>query len=103
MDSSSLKAAASQTTAVQKQAEQKPLTPAQRVKGMLEKRIAEFRNALPKGWDEKRFLRIALTAVSSNPKLAQACSLSPATFLGAMMNAAQLGLEPNTQIGRAHV
>ena len=103
MDTSSLKAAAKPTTAVAMQTQQKALTPAQRVKGMLEKRIGEIANALPKGWDEKRFVRIALTAISSNPKLAQACALSPATFLGSMMNAAQLGLEPNTPMGKAYL
>ena len=103
MDTNSLKAAAKPTTAVAAQTPQKALTPAQRVKGMLEKRIGEIANALPKGWDEKRFVRIALTAISSNPKLAQACALSPATFLGSMMNAAQLGLEPNTPMGKAYL
>ena len=103
MDASSLKAAAKPTTAVAAQTQQKALTPAQRVKGMLEKRIGEIANALPKGWDEKRFVRIALTAISTDPKLAQACSLSPASFLGAMMNAAQLGLEPNTPMGKAYL
>lgn len=102
MDANSLKAAAKPTTAVATQ-QQKALTPAQKVRGMLEKRIGEIANALPKGWDEKRFVRIALTAISSNPKLAEACALSPATFLGSMMNAAQLGLEPNTPMGKAYL
>lgn len=103
MEGSSIKSAAKpQANAVVKQ-EQKALTPAQRVKGMLEKRIGEIANALPKGWDEKRFVRIALTAVSANPKLAQACALSPTTFLGSMMTAAQLGLEPNTPMGKAYL
>ena len=103
MDANKMKEAAKpQSTAVVKQ-EQKALTPAARVKGMLEKRIGEIANALPKGWDEKRFVRIALTAVSANPKLAQACALSPTTFLGSMMTAAQLGLEPNTPMGKAYL
>lgn len=103
MDANSLKAAAKPTTAVATQQQQKALTPAQKVRGMLEKRIGEISNALPKGWDTKRFVRIALTAISSNPKLAEACALSPATFLGSMMTAAQLGLEPNTPMGKAYL
>lgn len=103
MEGSSLKTAAKTTTNAVVKQEQKPLTPAQRVKGLLEKRIGEIANALPKGWDEKRFVRIALTAVSANPKLAQACALSPTTFLGSMMTAAQLGLEPNTPMGKAYL
>ena len=98
-----MKEAAKPTTVVAKQQEQKALTPAARVKGMLEKRIGEIATALPKGWDTKRFVRIALTAVSANPKLAQACALSPTTFLGSMMTAAQLGLEPNTPMGKAYL
>lgn len=103
MDANSLKAAAKPTTAVATQQQQKALTPAHKVKGMLEKRIGEISNALPKGWDTKRFVRIALTAISSNPKLAEACALSPSTFLGSMMTAAQLGLEPNTPMGKAYL
>lgn len=103
MEGSSIKSAAKPTANAVVKQEQKALTPAQRVKWLLEKRIGEIANALPKGWDEKRFVRIALTAVSSNPKLAQACALSPTTFLGSMMTAAQLGLEPNTPMGKAYL
>lgn len=104
MDGSSLKAAAAQSTAVAKtEGQQKALTPQDKVKVMLNQRIKEFAAALPKGWDEKRFVRIALTSISTNPKLAQACVLSPASFLGGMMTAAQLGLEPNTPMGKAYL
>lgn len=103
MEGNSLKAAAAQTNAVATKNQQQALTPAAKVRMMLDKRIGEIANALPKGWDTKRFVRIALTAISANPKLAQACALSPATFLGSMMNAAQLGLEPNTPMGKAYL
>ena len=105
MDAQSLKSAAAQQqtkNAVVAQ-EKKALAPAERIKGLLLTKLADIKNALPKGWDEKRFIRIALTAVSSNPKLCQACILSPTTFVGAMMNAAQLGLEPNTALGKAYL
>ena len=39
-------------------------------------------------------------ALSTNPKLAQT---TPQSFLGAMMTAAQLGLEPNTPLGQAYL
>ena len=104
MDGSSLKAAAAQTTAVAKtEGQTKALTMQEKVKVMLNQRIKEFAAALPKGWDEKRFIRIALTSISTNPKLAQACVLSPQSFLGGMMTAAQLGLEPNTPMGKAYL
>lgn len=56
--------------------------------------------ALPSVMTPERFTRIALSAVSNNPKLA-ACT--PDSFLGAMMTAAQLGLEPNTPLGQAYL
>jgi recombination protein RecT len=43
---------------------------------------------------------MALTALSNNPKL-QECT--PQSFLGAMMQAAQLGVEPNTPLGQAYM
>jgi recombination protein RecT len=100
MDANALKQAAQQQTAVAK-APQKPMTPLAIAKQTLMKYEGEVTKALPKGWDTTRFLRIATTALSSNPKLAQACALSPLTFIGAMMNAAQLGLEPNTPLQKA--
>lgn len=56
--------------------------------------------ALPSVMTPERFTRITLTALSSNPKLSEC---SPASFLGAMMTAAQLGLEPNTPLGQAYL
>lgn len=56
--------------------------------------------ALPSVMTPERFTRIALSAVSGNPKL-QSCD--PASFLAAMMSAAQLGLEPNTPLGQAYL
>lgn len=102
MNANGIKSAAKQQP-VAVQGDAKPVPAHLRVKGMLEKRMGEIAAALPKGWDEKRFIRIALTAISANPKLAQACALSPTTFLGSMMNAAQLGLEPNTPMGKAYL
>lgn len=56
--------------------------------------------ALPSVITTERFTRMALTAVSSNPKLA---NCTPKSFMGALMNAAQLGLEPNTPLGQAYL
>ena len=46
--------------------------------------------ALPTGLSPQRFARIVLTELRKTPKLART---EPATFLGAVMTAAQLGLE----------
>lgn len=56
--------------------------------------------ALPANLTPERFQRIVLTAISSNPKL-QECT--PQSFLGAMMTAAQLGVEPNTPLGQGYL
>lgn len=60
----------------------------------------EIAKALPSVITPERFTRMALSAISVNPKLG-ACT--PKSFLGAMMNAAQLGLEPNTPLGQAYL
>ena len=60
----------------------------------------EIKRALPSVITPERFTRMVLSALSTNPKLA-ACT--PKSFLGAMMSAAQLGLEPNTPLGQAYL
>ena len=60
----------------------------------------EIKRALPSVITPERFTRMVLSALSTNPKLA-ACT--PKSFLGAMMRAAQLGLEPNTPLGQAYL
>jgi recombination protein RecT len=60
----------------------------------------EIEKALPKVMTPERFTRIALSAVSNNPQLG---GCTPMSFLASMMNAAQLGLEPNTPLGQAYL
>lgn len=61
---------------------------------------SEIKKALPSAITPERFTRMVLSALSVNPKLG-ACT--PKSFLGAMMSAAQLGLEPNTPLGQAYL
>ena len=61
---------------------------------------SQIKLALPANLTPERFERIVLTAISSNPKL-QECT--PTSFLGAMMTAAQLGVEPNTPLGQGYL
>lgn len=70
------------------------------IKALILKMEPQIKKALPSVMTPERFTRITLTALSSNPKL-QECS--PASFLGAMMTAAQLGVEPNTPLGQAYL
>lgn len=60
----------------------------------------EIAKALPSVMTPERFTRITLSALSANPQLAQTTQNS---FLGAMMTAAQLGMEPNTPLGQAYL
>lgn len=60
----------------------------------------QIAKALPSVITPERFTRMTLTALSSNAKLG---SCTPTSFLGAMMAAAQLGLEPNTPLGQAYL
>lgn len=70
------------------------------LKDFVQQMEGQFAKALPKVITADRFTRIALTALSSNPKL-MGCDRN--SFLGALMNAAQLGLEPNTPLGQAYL
>lgn len=60
----------------------------------------EIARALPSVITPERFTRIALSALSRSPQL-QRCTKE--SFLGALMTAAQLGLEPNTPLGHAYL
>ena len=60
----------------------------------------EIKRALPSVLTPERFTRMALSAINNTPKLAEC---APMTFIAAMMNAAQLGLEPNTPLGQAYL
>lgn len=67
---------------------------------LIKQMLPGIKAALPSVMTPERFTRLALTALNSNGKL-QECD--PKTFLGAMMQAAQLGLEPNTPLGQAYL
>jgi recombination protein RecT len=60
----------------------------------------QFEKALPSVITPERFTRIALTALTSTPQLMN-CDRN--SFLGSLMQAAQLGLEPNTPLGQAYL
>jgi recombination protein RecT len=60
----------------------------------------EIAKALPSVITPERFTRMVLSAISVNPALGQC---TPKSFLGAMMCAAQLGVEPNSGLGQAYI
>lgn len=83
-------------SADKKMAEGKPTT----LQDYIRKMESGIAKALPTVITPERFTRMVLSAVSSNKKLGEC---TPASFLGAMMQAAQLGLEPNTPLGQAYL
>lgn len=60
----------------------------------------EFKRALPDQVGVQRFVRVAITIVRTNPKLMSCDGMS---IVAALMQSAQLGLEPNTPLGQAYV
>lgn len=70
------------------------------MKAYITKMEGEIAKALPSVITPERFTRIIMSAISSTPQLAET---TPQSFLGAMMTAAQLGMEPNTPLGQAYL
>lgn len=60
----------------------------------------EMAKALPKHMSADRMLRIALTEIRKNPKLLECTKES---FAGALIQTAQLGLEPGNNLGHAYL
>ena len=88
--------------AIQKAQEQKTAAAQQQrtIKDLIVSMEGQIKKALPSVLTPERFTRMVLTALSTNPKLREC---TPNSFLGAMMQAAQLGVEPNTPLGQAYL
>ncbi|MFZ2445727.1 MAG: recombinase RecT [Syntrophobacteraceae bacterium] len=61
--------------------------------------IPQLQRALPNNMNADRMARLALTLIRQKPALAQC---NPMSFLGALMSASALGLEPNL-VGHAYI
>lgn len=90
----------------QKPAQSVALTPLQRKFGNL-KKLLETNNvskqievALPRAIDPQRFLRIALTELKANTTLLEC---TPESVIGSIIQAAQLGLELDRQLGQGYL
>lgn len=70
------------------------------VTALLETYKGEIARALPRHMTPDRLARIALTECRKNPQL---LSCDPASFLGAVIQCAQLGLEPGGALGHAYL
>jgi recombination protein RecT len=65
-----------------------------------DKSQAAFKALLPQHFKPERMVRIALVAVTRTPKLAEC---HPLTLLGAFIECAALGLEPNSPLQHVHL
>ena len=76
------------------------LTKSMDIADMIKVMEPQIKRALPEVITVERFTRMALSALNTIPKLRECTQMS---FLAALMNAAQLGLEPNTPLGQAYL
>ena len=76
------------------------LTKSMTIPDMVKALEPEIKRALPSVLTPERFTRMALSALNNTPKLKEC---TPMSFIAALMNAAQLGLEPNTPLGQAYL
>lgn len=83
-----------------KQQQERTPNPVQNVQRLILSMKTQIERALPKVMTPERFTRITMSAIANNPQLAQCTTQS---LLGAMMQAAQLGVEPNTPLGQAYL
>ena len=75
-------------------------SPRGRMQDLIKSMEPQIKRALPGVITPERFTRMVLSAISTTPKLTEC---TPQSFLGAMMTAAQLGVEPNTALGQAYL
>lgn len=80
--------------------EVKKVSPNKAMEQLMVKMSDQIKKALPQHMSSDRFQRVALTAFGSNPNF---LNCEPMSFLAAMMDSAQLGLEPNTPLGQAYL
>jgi len=78
----------------------KPKSAVATFRDLLEQMKPQMLKALPKHLDIDRMLRIAMTSVQKVPKLLEC---SPQSLLAAVIQCAQLGLEPDGVLGEAYL
>src|SRR5262245_33131492 len=70
------------------------------VRSLLEKSRPQIALALPRHMHAERMLRIVMTSVQRNVKL---LDCDPVSLVGAVIQSAQLGLEPDGVLGEAYL
>jgi len=74
--------------------------PANNIRSLLEKSKAQIAMALPKHLNADRIIRVAMTSIQRTPKL---LDCDPKSLIGAIIQSAQLGLEPDGVLGHAYL
>ena len=69
-------------------------------RALLQRTRPQLQLALPKHLDVDRLMRVAMTSIQRTPRLAEC---SPISLVGAVMQCAQLGLEPDGVTGMAYL
>ena len=76
------------------------VSPVATIRGLLEKSKAQIAAALPKHMTPDRMLRVVMTSIQRTPALLD-CDVT--TLIGAVIQSAQLGLEPDGVLGHAYL
>ncbi|MFA5217158.1 recombinase RecT [Sulfuricurvum sp.] len=84
---------------VAKQAEEQATDGIASIETIVKKSLKTLGEAMPSHMNPERLVRIALTTLRLNPKLYKC---TPQSFMGALFQSAQLGLEPNIE-GQAYI
>ena len=80
--------------------ENRPKDRATNMRELVKRMGPQIAQALPKHISSERLIRVAMTAITRDPKLAEC---TPASFMACLLTAAQLGLEPNTPLGQGYL
>lgn len=76
------------------------LSPVSKMNHLMQQYKGQIEAALPKHVTPERLMRICLTEYRRNPRLQQC---DPVSFLGAVVTAASLGLEPGSALGQCYL
>ncbi len=85
----------------QRAANAKVLAPTEVAGNLVNKYKTQIAEALGDPKVAERFVRLVINVIARDPKLIRAVNECPASLIGAILVAAQLGLEPNTPLGEA--
>jgi recombination protein RecT len=70
------------------------------IRGLLKKSMGQLQMALPRHMDANRLFRVAMTSIQKTPDL---LNCDPISLVGAVIQCAQLGLEPDGVLGHAYL